>query len=148
MARAAALIVNDGQIALIERRRSRRGALYYLFPGGQVEDSESPDAAAVREVEEELELRVAVDRLVARGAYKGGVQYYFTAHILGGLFGTGRGPEMVGPNAPDAGIYAAVWMPIGDLLRLPVYPPEVAALVARAVDEGWPHKAIAVDNDG
>ena len=147
MARAAALIVNDGQIALIERRGSRRGALYYLFPGGH-EESESPDAAAVREGEEELGLRVAVDRLVARGAYKGGVQYYFTAHILGGLFGTGRGPEMVGPNAPDAGIYAAVWMPIGDLLRLPVYPPEVAALVARAVDEGWPHKAVAVDNDG
>ena len=67
MARAAALIVNDGQIALIERRRSRRGALYYLFPGGQVEDSESPDAAAVREGEEEFGLRVAVERLVARG---------------------------------------------------------------------------------
>jgi 8-oxo-dGTP pyrophosphatase MutT (NUDIX family) len=54
MARATALIVNDGQIALIERQGSRRGALYYLFPGGQVEHGESPDAATVREVEEEL----------------------------------------------------------------------------------------------
>jgi 8-oxo-dGTP diphosphatase len=68
MARAAALIVNDGQIALIERRGSRRRAHFYLFPGGQVEDGESPDAAAVREVEEELGLRVAVERLVARRA--------------------------------------------------------------------------------
>jgi 8-oxo-dGTP pyrophosphatase MutT (NUDIX family) len=70
MARAAALIVNDGQIAVIERPGSRRGALYYLSPGGQVEDRESPDAAAVREVEEEFGLRVAVERLVARGASK------------------------------------------------------------------------------
>jgi 8-oxo-dGTP pyrophosphatase MutT (NUDIX family) len=143
--RAAALIIHDGQVALIERRGSRRGALYYLFPGVGVEDGESPAEAAIREVVEETGLQITVERLVALGAYLGDRQFYFTAAIIGGSFGSGQGPEMVGPLDPDAGSYTPVWKPIADLARLPVYPPDVAALVARSATAGWPAAPVVVD---
>ncbi len=138
MVRAAALIIQENKVALIERRGSQRGAFYYVFPGGGVEEGESPAEAAVREVYEELGVRIVVQQLVARGADQGSTQFYFTAAILGGTFGTGRGLEMVGPLLPEAGTYTPVWMPIADLPRLPVYPPEVAALVVRGATDGWP----------
>ena len=64
MPRSAAFIIHGNEIALIKRRRE--GRLYYVFPGGQVEEKESPEQAVVREIEEELGLKVDVDRLLVK----------------------------------------------------------------------------------
>lgn len=148
MVRGAALIVQDGQVALIERRNSERGRHYYLFPGGTMEEGESPEAAAVREVEEELGLEIALGPLVAEVLYGGNSQFYFAATVLGGRFGCGRGPEMLGQDAPDAGSYVAIWMPITDLLLHRIYPRAVAEIVVDAATQGWPRDTRRIMDEG
>lgn len=52
---AAALIVNDaGGILLTQRGPTQAMAGFWEFPGGKLEEGESPEAALVREVREEL----------------------------------------------------------------------------------------------
>jgi 8-oxo-dGTP diphosphatase len=58
---AAAIIVQDGRV-LMTRRRYSEGSLVWGFPTGEVEPGESPEQAAVREVQEEIALEVAVER--------------------------------------------------------------------------------------
>lgn len=50
--RGAAIIVQEGKIALIKRIREEE--TYYVFPGGGIEECETPEEATKREVYEEL----------------------------------------------------------------------------------------------
>ncbi|HET6946506.1 MAG TPA: NUDIX domain-containing protein [bacterium] len=145
LGRVAALLVKDGAVALVERQLPDE--LYYLFPGGAVEAGETPEAAVVREVHEELGLVVTVDRLVAEVAHRGQVQYYYAVTISGGTFGTGRGAE-IGTVDPEHGSYLARWIPIGVLASLPVHPKGVAGLVAAFPRRGWPARPLRLEDPG
>lgn len=141
MTRAAAIVIKNSAVALIKRQRE--GRTYYVFPGGSVEESETPEQAAIREVQEELGLDVSIDRLVARVFYERSDarrtdQYYFLTRIIGGVFGTGAGPEMQGLYPSYSGTYKAIWMPVRQLIREVVYPLQVAHLVMNSLKLGWP----------
>jgi 8-oxo-dGTP pyrophosphatase MutT (NUDIX family) len=45
--RAGIVLIKDNKVALIERYRA--GSHYYSFPGGGVDEDESPEQAAIRE---------------------------------------------------------------------------------------------------
>ena len=147
MARARAIIIQNNHVALIERRNSLRGAHYYVFPGGGIEDGETAEVAARREIEEELGLYIEIRHLVAVVTYKGSVQHYFLGNILGGDFGTGQGEEMLGPGDGEAGSYHPLWFPITELAHALVYPQAVAAIVVDAVTNGWPSEPSIITED-
>ncbi len=134
--RAAAVIVQDGRIALL--RREKAGRLYYVFPGGKRESGETAEQAAAREVEEELGLIVSVGRLVAQTWYLGREQLYFECTVTGGRFGSGQGLEMIAPFRPESGTYLPVWLPVSDLHRYPVLPVALVERVQAAQTRGWP----------
>lgn len=54
LAVAGALIDRDGRILLTRRPPGRELAGYWEFPGGKLQDNESPEAALIRELTEEL----------------------------------------------------------------------------------------------
>jgi 8-oxo-dGTP diphosphatase len=56
---ACALIDADGRVLLAKRPHGRPMAGLWEFPGGKVEPGETPEAALIRELEEELAIRVA-----------------------------------------------------------------------------------------
>ena len=62
---AAALIGSDGRVLLQRRAVGRAMAGLWEFPGGKVEADERPEAALVRELEEELGIAVAEKSLSA-----------------------------------------------------------------------------------
>lgn len=55
-------IITDGGRVLMIRRREREGKLLWAFPGGGIEDGETPEQAAVRETAEEVGLEVKAVR--------------------------------------------------------------------------------------
>lgn len=148
MARAAALIIEADHVAVIERRNTSSPLPYYVFPGGRIEDGETPPQAAVREAWEELGVRIVVKQLVAEVVYCGDTQYYFAATVMGGRFGSGTGAEMTGTNAPEDGTYTPVWMSLARLPVEPVYPRGVAALIVQASAAGWSAACIHFEDAG
>lgn len=132
--RVAAVIVKDRALALIERRVGKE--VYYLFPGGSVEGGEVNEDALVREVREELGLAVVIRGLLAEVVYKGKLQRYYLADVVGGEFGTGYGAELSTDENPESGSYQPVWLPVDELFDRPVHPRGVVELVVHAVAQG------------
>ena len=60
---AAALIDVDGQVLVAQRPEGKSLAGLWEFPGGKIETGETPEAALVRELHEELGISVTVDAL-------------------------------------------------------------------------------------
>jgi 8-oxo-dGTP pyrophosphatase MutT (NUDIX family) len=133
--RAAVILIEKGQIALIERHR--HGLHYFTFPGGHVEPGEIPEQAAIRETEEELGLQVIIKRLLAEIWWHHKPQYYYLVEAIGGTFGTGTGEEMAHPHQ-ERGTYQPIWIPIHGLLDLPVLPRSMVQIVVEAQSAGWP----------
>ena len=80
---SAGIIHRDGQVLVGQRRRSDRHPFKWEFPGGKVEQGESPQQALVRELWEELEIEAKAGSELARYEhdYRGGtrVQLVFFA---------------------------------------------------------------------
>ena len=143
--RAGVVLIEDGKVALIERHRA--GKHYFVFPGGGVDAGETPEQAAIREMEEETGLRVTVLRKLAEVHFGLSEQVYYLVDRLDGEFGTGTGIELTDsdPDDPTEGIYIPIWMPLEELTRHDnVYPADVSALVLSAVKAGWPEEPIVV----
>lgn len=62
----AGILEREGQILICRRTARQSHALKWEFPGGKVEDGETPPAALARELEEELGIRGARGREIAR----------------------------------------------------------------------------------
>ncbi len=144
--RAGIVLIENEKVALIERHRA--GLDYFVFPGGGMDEGETPKQAAVREAKEELGVEVVTKRMIAVIHFGQSTQVYFLVERVGGEFGTGAGEEFTDadPNDPEEGIYIPIWMPIDELPQHEkVYPAEVARLVLKSGTEGWPRDPVILD---
>ncbi|MCI0765231.1 NUDIX domain-containing protein [Bacillus sp. TL12] len=121
--RGVAIIIQNDKIALIKRIRNNE--VYFVFPGGGIEEDETPEEATVREVYEELGVHIEIQKLVTKYEYKG-TQYFYEARIIDGVFGTGKAEEFI---TVDRGHYIPVWIPIQELFNLNIKPYEIAKMI-------------------
>ena len=144
--RAGIVLIKDNNVALIERHRA--GLDYYVFPGGGMDEGETPEQAAIRETMEELGIEVVIKQKVAEISLgPKSRQIYFLVEHVSGEFGTGTGEEFTDsdPNDPDEGIYVPIWMPIEELpRRTNIYPSDLSRLVVKSVRDGWRKKPLVV----
>jgi 8-oxo-dGTP diphosphatase len=143
-ARAAVFLIENDNIALIERHRS--GCHYFVFPGGKVKSGESLQEAAAREAEEELGLKVKIGLHVAEAWYLGSPQFYFLAEAIEGQFGHGSGSEMSSTPESEKGSYLPVWVEMNTMLNMPVLPKIMAEFVWKSYMEGWPEESLIVND--
>ncbi|MFZ3579303.1 NUDIX hydrolase [Virgibacillus sp. DJP39] len=123
--RGSVVLVENKRIALI--KRIRNGSIYYVFPGGGIEEDETPEEGAKREALEELGVEVKVNECVATVSFNG-TQYFFLSEIIAGAFGTGKGEEYTNLET-DRGSYLPVWIDIDKLSSINIKPTEVALKV-------------------
>ena len=143
--RAGVVLIENGKVALIERYRD--GTHYFVFPGGGADEGETPEKAAIREMEEETGLRVVVRQEVAEIHFDLSTQHYFLVERVSGEYGTGTGEEFTDadPDDPTEGIYIPIWMPIEDLSEHEnVYPVDIKELVLKSVSAGWPDEPVVI----
>ncbi|MFC1649565.1 NUDIX domain-containing protein [Patescibacteria group bacterium] len=118
--RASAIIVKDGKVLLMHRKKD--GEEYWVFPGGGIEEDETPEIAIKREVLEETSLKVTDcsysfdyldDEKVAHPVFVCSVE---------------KGePKLGGPEAEkhsEEDWYHPEWISLEDAVKLNVYPEE------------------------
>jgi 8-oxo-dGTP diphosphatase len=143
--RAGIILIEDNKVALIERHRG--GVDYFVFPGGGVDEGETPEQAAIRETMEELGLEVLIKQKAVSIHFDQSTQVYYLVERVGGEFGTGTGEEFTDsdPNDPQEGIYIPIWMLIDEISQHEnVFPVDVAKLVMKAKTDGWSSEPIEV----
>ena len=125
--RVRGILIEDGVITLI--KRTRDGEIFYVFPGGGVDEGETDEQALEREIKEELGIDVSVKELVAKqnfGKHKSKecMNFFYVCKVKGGKLGTGCGPEYT-PGNGYKGTHKPVQIPISKINKLDLRPAEV-----------------------
>lgn len=118
--------VDADKILMIHRKRD--GAVYYVVPGGGVEEGETEVEAAYRETDEETGLEIELGELLwkrpfstpmGNGTIIDQMEY---AYLITQFSGTPRlsGPEY--ERQSDTNFYTLEWMPMAEFPERVVYP--------------------------
>ncbi len=92
---AVALVDADGRVLLAERPAGKSMAGLWEFPGGKVRNSETPEAALIRELKEELDIDVTASCLAP---FTFASHRYADFHLLMPLYVCRRWQGMVSPR--------------------------------------------------
>lgn len=118
---ARVIILNQGKILLIHRIKSDQE--YYVLPGGSIEKGENHQQAAIREIKEETNLDITLDKLLWKIEEKVNgevrVGYYFLAKEFTGNLRLG-GPEL--QRQSNSNQYLLEWVPVTNLHKYHFYP--------------------------
>ena len=117
---ARVIIIDNSKILLIHR--IKHGREYYVLPGGGIEDTESPEMTAIREVQEEMSLDISIDKLLWEFEDEFNLGYYFLAKDFSGKLKLG-GPEA--SRQSDDNIYSFEWVALERLNEINLVPQEI-----------------------
>jgi mutator protein MutT len=126
--RVAAILPMENGYAFMHRKdviKRKDFQEYYTFPGGGLENGETPEQGVIREIEEEFGIKVKVIKKLyeIKSEKFNQKEIFFLCEYVEGEFGTGTGPEFSNdPKYIDSGKYIPEIVPadkIKDILLLP-----------------------------
>ena len=115
---AVALIDADGRVLLAQRPEGKSMAGLWEFPGGKVESGESPEAALIRELGEELGIETKESCLAPLTFASHG---YESFHLLMPLYACRRWQGTVEPRENQA----LAWVRPKDMRNYPMPPADL-----------------------
>jgi 8-oxo-dGTP diphosphatase len=118
---AAAVIEERGRILVSRRPAGAHLEGYWEFPGGKLDEGESPEEALVRELSEELGISIRVDRILDVAFHR-----YPEKAVLVLFYACTR----MSGEPRDLGVAAHRWAAVSDL-RDEEFPPADVRLLAR-----------------
>ena len=123
---AAALFDSNGRVLIAKRPQGKSLAGLWEFPGGKVEPGEVPEAALIRELDEELGVKVAASALEPVSFVS---HAYPDFHLLMPLYAVRRWA-----GAPKAREHDALAWVLPAALHTYPMPPADAPLLARLIE--------------
>ena len=123
---AAALIDVDGRVLLAQRPEGKAMAGLWEFPGGKIEPGETPEAALIRELDEELGINTVSSCLAPVAFASHG---YDDFHLLLMLYACRRWQGVVTPRENND----VIWVRPNRLRQYPM-PPADEPLIAMLQD--------------
>lgn len=126
-ARASILMIRDGKVLMIHRFRD--GNEYYVLPGGGIESNETPEMAALRELEEETSVSVEIVKQMAHFSDSEGRQHYiFLSRYVTGTPNLKINSPEKSKNSND-NVYEPQWVSIEKLKESVIWPEEVRKFI-------------------
>lgn len=68
----AAILEKENKILIARKREGKPLAGYWEFPGGKIENGETPEEALIRELYEEMSIKIKVKKYVGESIYNYG----------------------------------------------------------------------------
>lgn len=124
--RASGVIINDDKILLM--KQTYMGEEFYNIPGGTVEEGETIEEACVREVKEEFDINVSVNKLIYIIDSPKRFNFVFECEYQGGKIKLG-GPEKDRMNDQD--MYEVCWVDIDKIKNINLKPLETKTAVIK-----------------
>lgn len=120
------IVKKDDGIILIHRIKKREDGTnreYYVVPGGKMEPGESEEQTVIRELHEELGIKVKPkERLIEYNSdYDDSIQIFYLCEYIEGKLGTGDGPEI----KANVGIFEPTIKTIKEIEELNLVPEEI-----------------------
>lgn len=125
--RSAAIVIHDNKILLMHRKKDAHE--YYAFPGGTVEECETLEHGALRELYEETSIKAEIVRLLYHVKVHKGMnmkdEYFFLCTYISGT------PQLmhdaIEQQRMRAGgqLYEPLWAPLDQLPSLIIYPEKI-----------------------
>ncbi len=118
--RAAVLIIDKDKILLIHRIKN--GIEYYVIPGGNIEEGESPEKTAIREAKEETNLDIELGELFYEVKNKAFHGFYF---LVKSFKGEQRiiGEEL--DRMSEDNQYHLEWHKLKEIKNIPLVPKDI-----------------------
>lgn len=109
--RVGGIIVLDNNLAVIYRRKKKDNRIkeYYTIPGGGVEENETNEEALKRELKEELNIEVDIEKYLFKIDTEKNTEYFYLCKYISGNF-TLNGEELDRMNEDN--YYEPTFIPI------------------------------------
>lgn len=140
--RVAGIIFFKDGVALMHRKGVKKAKTYqeyYTFPGGGLEENETPEEGTIREIEEEFGIKIKVVKKLYETESKefNQTELYYLCEYVSGEFGTGDGPEFhYDPKYVDSGEFLPEIVPFDKVEEILLLPPDVRDLFVKDLKEG------------
>ena len=111
--RVVGIIIKGGKILLM--RRIRNGREYFVFPGGGIEGNESLENGVAREIKEEFNLDVKINKFLFQIENRGRQEFYFLIEKFSGV------PKISGDEKKrmnESNQYYPVWKDLEEIPNL------------------------------
>ena len=137
--RVAGIVPMEGGFAFMHRKdviKRKDYQEYYTFPGGGLEEGETPEEGTIREIKEEFGINVKiVKKLYETYSEKFNQrEIFYLCTYIDGEFGTGDGPEFNNdPKYIDSGKYIPEIVKKEDVESTLLLPTEIKELLVKDI---------------
>lgn len=120
--RARVIIYNPNLAAILLIHRQKKQRNYWVVPGGGAKKGETPQATAIREINEKLQIGLTPAEL--RQLFAIDEEYFFLTYFRQTAVPNISGEEK--ERSTSTNVYRPAWVSLSELLKINLMPPELS----------------------